>query len=101
MIAPSPQIVDIIPQFGPHFSSQRVWVKVQNLPRGKGLHYFIEFGEVGIASASFVCSEGDQVQILECATPITSTPRSTILSLMHDHNPQIPIGSGNVEYTFY
>jgi hypothetical protein len=97
---PTPRIVDIIPRFGPHFASQRIWVKVENLPRGNGLHYLIGFEEAGTVATSFVCSEGDQVQILECATPITSRPCYAIPSLMYHHDPQILIGSSDVYYGF-
>ena len=96
-----PQIVDIIPQFGPHFTRQRVWLKVRHLPRGNGLHYFVGFGDAGTVSTSFMCEEGDQIQILECATPVTSTPCPVIPSLMQGGNPPIPIGSSDVEYAFY
>jgi hypothetical protein len=95
---PPPRIVDMIPQIGPHYASQRVWVKVQNLPRGDSLHYLISFGDLGTVSTSFVSSEGDQVQILECMTPITSTPCFVHPSLMHD---QIPIGFSDIHYTFF
>jgi len=100
-MVPLPQIVDVIPQSGPHFTRQRVWFKVQNLPRGDNLHYFIGFGEAGIVSTSFVCSEGDQIQILECETPVTSTPYSTIPWLTQGDGPEIPIGSSNVKYAFH
>ena len=100
-VPPPPRIVDVIPRFGPHYASQRVWVRVQNLPRGDSLHYRIGFGELGAVSTSFVCSEGDQVQILECFTPITSTPGSVHPSLMHDHGPQMPIGFSDIHYTFF
>ena len=73
---------------------------IQNLPRGDGLHYLVGFGETGIVSTSFVSSEGDQVQILECSTPITSTPCFASLSLMCHSDPQIPIGSSDVYYEF-
>ena len=98
---PLPQIVDVIPQFGRHFTRERVWFKVHNLSRGDGLHYFIRFGEAGIVSTSFVCSEGDQIQVLECVTPVTPMPYSTIPTLMQGDNPQIPIGSSDVQYAFY
>jgi hypothetical protein len=97
---PQPRIVDINPHFGPHFASQRVWLKVQNLPRGSGLHYLVRFGEAGIVSTSFVCSEGDEVQFLDCTTPIASTPCICIPTLMHYYDPQTPIGSSDVYYEF-
>ncbi len=89
----SPRILDINPQYGPHSTSQRVWVQVQNLPRGNGEQYDIEFSQVGMVATSFLSEEGDQVQILECTTPITSTPCMSCPSLRHAHNPQTPIGS--------
>jgi len=95
-----PQIVDIIPRSGPHSKSQRVWLKVQNLPRGNDLHYFVGFGELGIVSTSFVCSEDDEVQILECTTPITSTPCLAIPALMHHYEPHIAFGSSDLYYEF-
>jgi len=99
--APSlPQIVDIIPRSGPHSKSQRVWLKVQNLPRGDGLHYLVEFGEFGIVGTSFVCSEEDEVQVLECTTPTTSTPCLIIPSLRYQNEPHIPLGSSDVYYEF-
>lgn len=97
---PSPQIVDINPQHGPHFVGQRVWVKVQNLPQGNGQRYLIGFGHAGIVTTSFVSSEGDQVQILECTTPETPTSCAFLLSLMHDDDPQTPIAFGHIYYTF-
>ena len=96
----APQIVDIIPQSGPHFRNQRIWLKVQNLPRGNGLRYLVGFGEAGIVSTSFVCSEEDKVQILECSTPITPTPCFTVPSLMQFSDPHTPLGSSDVSYEF-
>jgi hypothetical protein len=97
---PPPQIVDIIPHYGPHFASQRVWVNVQNLPRDNCQKYLIGFGEAGTMAASFVTAEGDQVQILECTTPVIPIPYTAFLSLMYDHDPQTPIATGLVHYTF-
>lgn len=97
---PLPRIVDIIPRIGPHYASQKLWVKVQNLPRGAGLQYLIGFGNGDTMRTSFVCSEGDQVQILECATPITSAACFVYPWLMQHHNPHIPIGFSDVHYTF-
>jgi len=97
---PPPQIVDIIPRSGPHSKGQRVWFKVQNLPRGNDMHYSVGFGELGIVGTSFVCSEDDEVQILECTTPITSTPCLVIPSLMHHYEPHIPLGSSDLCYEF-
>ena len=108
---PSPHIVDIIPQDGPHSTSQRVWVQVQNLPRGNGEQYTIEFSQVGMVATSFRSEEGDRVQILECTTPIFPTPTlpTTILptpfisclSLRHTNDLQTPIGSSQAIYSFY
>jgi len=95
-----PQIVHIIPRSGPHSKGQRVWLKVQNLPRGNDMHYLVGFGELGIVSTSFVFSEDDEVQILECTTPITSTPCIVIPSLMHHYEPHIPLGSSDLYYEF-
>ena len=97
---PPPRIVDINPQSGPYFANQRVWLKVKNLPRGDGLHYLVGFGGPGIVDTSFVSSEGDQVQILECTTPITSTPCICFPSLMRHYDPQIPIVFSDVSYEF-
>lgn len=97
---PPPRIVDINPQFGPYFAGQRVWLMVQNLPRGDGLHYLVGFSGAGIVSTSFVSSEGDQIQILECTTPTASAPCFAFLSLMRHCDPEIPIGSSDVYYEF-
>lgn len=99
-LPPPPRIVDINPQFGPYFANQRVWLKVKNLPRGGGLHYLVGFGEPGIVGTSFISSEGDQVQILECTTPIASAPCLCFPSLMRHYDPQIPIGFSDVHYEF-
>ena len=99
-MVPLPQILDINPRYGQHSTNQRVWVAIQNLARGNGEQYLIGFGHAGMVTTSFVSSEGDQVQILECTTPTTSTLCSFFLSLMHDHDPQTPIGSGHAYYTF-
>ena len=80
--------------------SQILWLKVQNLPRGNGLRYLVGFGVAGVEITSFVCSEEDKVQILECTTPITTTPCITILSLMHFYDPHTPLGSSDVSYEF-
>jgi len=98
--APPPQIVDINPRSGLHSAGQRVWVKVLNLPRGNGQRYLIEFDGVGIVSTSFESPEGDQVQILECTTPITPTPCGTLPALKYYWDPQSPIGSSDVQYFF-
>lgn len=97
---PPPRIVDINPQFGPYFANQRVWLKVKNLPRGDGLHYLVGFGGHGIVDTSFISSEGDQVQILECTTPIASATCRCFPSLMRHYDPQIPIGFSDVSYEF-
>ena len=97
---PPPRIVDINPRFGPYFASQRIWLKIQNLPRGNGLRYSVRFGETDVVSTSFVCSEEDEVQLLECTTPITSTPCFSFPSLMHHYDPHTPIGSSDVYYEF-
>ena len=95
-----PQIVDIIPGSGPYDKSQRVWLKVESLPRGNGLAYFVGFGGAGIVSTSFISSEEDEVQILECTTPMASTPCPSFLSLMHHYDPLMLLGSSNVYYEF-
>ena len=98
--SPPPCIVDINPQSGPHSTSQRVWIRVENLPRGNGEQYCIEFGHAGTVATLFKSSEGDQVQILECMTPITPTSCALFLSLMCAHDFQTPIASSCVYYTF-
>lgn len=98
---PSPHIVDINPRYGPHSTSQRVWVRVHNLPRANGEQYALEFGQVGMVATSFVSEEGDQVQILECTTPIPPTPCISYPSLRHSHDPQTPIGSSQAIYSFF
>ena len=100
-LLPSPHIVDINPQYGPYSISQRVWVRVQNLSRGNGEQYAIDFGQVGMVTTSFVSEEGDQVQILECTTPIAPTPCISCLSLRHSHDPQTPIGSSQAIYRYF
>ena len=97
---PPPQIVGIIPQYGTHFTSQRVWIKVQNLPRDNDQKYLIGFGYAGTVTTSFVTSEEDQDQILECGTPVTATSCICLLSLMRDDDPQTSIDSSHIYYTF-
>ena len=96
----APQIVDIFPRSGPHFMSQRILLKVQNLPRGYRLRYLVGFCEAGIRLSSFVSSKEDEVQILECTTPITSTPCYVIPSLMRLDVPHTPLGYSDVSYEF-
>ena len=80
--------------------SQRVWLKVESLPRGDDLHYLVGFGDTDIVSTSFVSSEEDKVQILECMTPLISMPCFSCLKLVHHYAPQTPLGSSNVYYEF-
>ena len=96
---PPPCIIDINPQSGPHSTSQRVWVRVENFPRDTGETFFIGFGDLGVVASSFMSSEGDQVQLLECVTPITSTSCALFLSLMTD-DLETPMASSDVYYTF-
>ena len=98
---PPPRIVDINPQCGPQYTSQRIFILVENLPRGNGEQYCIRFGNAGTVATSFKSPQGDLVQILECMTPITTTSCAWFPSLMRDHDPQTAIASSSVHYTFF